>query len=162
MRCVAAVAVLVILSSACQPSVPALTEEQKAEIAAVVDSLTIEWWNSWRSMDVERGISFIHDAPEATWAGGPMRTVYGVAEMTEVWSAATAAFSRQELEVTNQETYVLASDVEWTLREMDYAVYDTTDAVYAQGQHIETAVWVKRNGEWKLLLGHDNDVTPPM
>lgn len=145
--------------AACQPATTELTEEQKAVIAAEVDSLTNEWWDAWRVLDVDRGASFMYDGPGMTWASDGYRTLYSVAEAKEVWEPSLAGLQRQEMELTNARTVVLAPDIVWTLREFDYAVVDTAGNTVAEGQFKETAVWVKRDGEWEVMLGNDNDAT---
>jgi len=137
-----------------------MTAVQKDSIAAEIDSLTAEWWRAWEVFDLERGLSFVHDAPETTWVGGGAETLSSLEEIREAWAHQVSGLARQELEFTNQKTIVLAPDVVWTLREMAYTVVDTAGEVVGEGQFIETAVWVKRGGEWKILMGHDDDTTP--
>jgi hypothetical protein len=159
----AILAVIALLYVATVPNAPSgdLTEAEISQIQAEIDSLTNEWWDAWQVFDWERGFSFIADAPETTWTGaGP--TVYSVAEMRELWPPSMEGFQRQDLEFTNARTVVLDRDIVWTLREGSYVLIDTSGAEVAQGTHNETAVWVKRNGEWKVLLGHDDDTTPPV
>jgi hypothetical protein len=150
---------LLLAVVACQPATMELTEEQKAEIAAEVDSLTNEWWSAWEAFDFDKGLSFVPDNEGIVWAGAGTRTVYSPVEGREVWGPGVAGLSRQELEFTNSRTVVLAPDIVWTLREGDGTAIDTTGTVVHEGHFIETAVWVKRNGEWKILLGHDDDAT---
>ena len=139
---------------------PELTDAEKDQIAAEIDALTVEWWDAWKTFDWERGFSFLLDGPETTWTGaGP--TLYSVAEMREIWPQSMAGLARQDLDFTNSRTVVLAPDIVWTLREGDYTLVDTAGAVVGEGQFNETAVWVKRGGEWKVMLGHDDDTTPP-
>lgn len=147
---------LLLMAVACQPAQPTLTDDQTAAIAAEVDALTSEWWVAWERVDLERGLSFLSDGPGMTWAVEGAPTVYSVAEAREQWGPMLAGLERQELEFTNARTVVLAPDVVWTLRELRYSAVDTTGAVVAEGRSTETAVWVKRDGEWKLLLGHDS------
>ncbi len=152
---------LSFMLAACQPGTVDLTEAQRSAIAAEVDSITSEWWAAWEAVDVERGVSFLYEGPGFVWAGaGP--TLYSAADAREVWPSMVAGLGRQDLEFMNARTVVLAADVVWTLREMNWAAVDTAGAVVAEGQSIETAVWVKRDGEWKVMLGHDNDATRPM
>ena len=158
MRTFAAFAVCSLFVS-CQAPPTEMTEAQREAIVAEIDSLTAEWWEAWETFDWDRGLSFIADEPETTWTGA-VRTLYSVHEMREVWSEAMAGLQRQELDFTNSRTVVLAPDIVWTLREGDSRIIDTTGAVVSEGQFIETAVWVKRDGEWKILLGHDDDSTP--
>jgi hypothetical protein len=145
--------------AACQPATTELTEEKKAEIAATVDSLMDEWLATFEAVGLDESLSFLSDSPEMTWASDGDRTVYSVAEAREVWGSHQVGVQRTELEITNARTVVLAPDIVWTLREMDYTVVDTAGAITAEGKLKETTVWVKRNGEWKVLLGQDSDVT---
>jgi hypothetical protein len=161
MRIFGAVLILILLAGCQAPPPGEMTPEQEAAIIAEIDSLTVEWWNAWETFDWDRGLSFIEDGPQTTWAGAG-KTVYSVAEMREAWMPAMAGFQRQELEVTNSRTIVLAPDIVWTLREGNSSLFDTAGTVVSEGQFIETAVWVKRQGEWKVLLGHDDDSTPIM
>jgi len=147
---------ILFVAVACQPATMELTDEQRDEIAAEVDSLTTAWWAAWEAVDVERGLTFFHEGPVMVWAVDGSPTVYSVADARETWTPMLAGLQRQDLEFTNARTVVLAPDIVWTLREMNYSVVDTAGAVVAEGQSVETAVWVKRDGEWKLMLGHDS------
>jgi hypothetical protein len=150
---------MLFVAAACQPARTELAEDQKTQIAAEVDSLTQEWWAAWEVFDFDRGLSFIYDGPDMVWTGAGTRTVYSSAEGREVWGPGVAGLQRQDLEFTNSRTVVLSADIVWTLREGNYVAVDTTGNVAAEGRFIETAVWVKRNGQWKVLLGHDDEVT---
>jgi len=161
MRVLGAFLVLTLLVGCQAPSPAEMTAEQKAAIVAEIDSLTVEWWEAWKTFDWDRGLSFIEDGPETTWTGA-VQTVYSIEEMREVWIGAMAGLQRQELEFTNSRTIVLAPDIVWTLREGNGALFDIDGNLVSEGQFIETAVWVKRNGDWKVLLGHDDDSTPIM
>ena len=141
---------------ACRVAPSPLTEEQRAAIAAEVDSLTVAWWAAWEGVDLQRGLSFLYDGPGMTWAVEGAPTVYSVDEAREQWGPMLAGLQRQAIEITGARTVVLAPDVVWTLREMRYSAIDSTGAVVAEGRSTETAVWVKREGVWKLLLGHDS------
>ena len=152
---------VMVLVAACQAPPPEMSEAEMARIAAEVDSLTVEWWEAWETFDWDRGFAFVEDAPETTWTGA-VQTVYSVAEMREVWPPAMAGLARQDLEFTNSRTVVLTPEIVWTLREGNYVVTDTSGVEVAAGQFTETALWVKRSGEWKVLLGHDDDTTPPV
>ncbi len=121
-----------------------------------MDSLTSERWGAWQAVDLERGPSFLSDGPDMTWTVEGPATVYSVDQARESWGPMVAGLQRQSIEITTARTVVLAHDVVWTLREMRYSAVDTTGAVVAEGRSIETAVWVKRDGAWKLLLGHDS------
>ena len=158
MRALAAFSVLVLVA-ACQAPPTEMTEAEKADIAAEVDSLTNEMWEAWKIFDWDRGLAFIEDAPETTWRS-TVQTMYSVAEMKEVWETALAGFGRQDVNFTDSRTIVLTPEIVWTLREANYVLFDTAGAEVNTGQFAETAVWVKRSGEWKVLLAHDSNPDP--
>lgn len=136
-----------------------LTAAEEAAMVAEIDSLTAEWWDAWEEMDWDRGLSFLADDPRLTWTG-VLRTVYSVEEIRELWMPMMEGLARQELDFTNARTVVLSPEIVWTLREGDSKIFDAAGTLMSEGQFIETAVWVRQSGEWKVLLGHDNDVTP--
>ncbi len=56
-RFVLAGSTLTVLA-ACQPATTDLTEEQKVEIAAEVDSVANDLWAAWAAADFDRGICY--------------------------------------------------------------------------------------------------------
>lgn len=153
-----ALALLGVLS-ACQAPPAELTPQEEAAIVAEIDSLTGLWWEAWETFDVEEGLRFIHDEPETMWVGG-FETLTSLAEMREIWPPMVEGLRGQELDLTNARTLVLARDLAWTLREFDYRVLDMEGTVVDEGQFLETALWALREGEWKILIGHDDSLTP--
>ncbi len=137
-----------------------MTEAEKEAIISHIDSLTDQWWEAWKKFDWKEGVSFVHDLPETTWVGGGPSTLNSLSEIRDTWPKVVEGLGKQEMNFTNAKTIVLAPDIVWTLREADFSVFDKKDVVVAEGQFQETAVWVKRAGEWKLLIGHDDDCTP--
>ena len=58
----------VTVFAACQPASTELTDYQKAEIAAEVELLHGQFWDAWRAADVDRGLSYYPNTPEAAYA----------------------------------------------------------------------------------------------
>ena len=50
--------------AACQPATTELTDQQKAEIAAEVELRHDQYWDAWRVVDRDRGMSFFRNSPE--------------------------------------------------------------------------------------------------
>lgn len=146
---------LVFAAAACQPATTELTEDQKAEIAAEVDSVASDWWAAWAAVEFDRGMSFIDAGPEATWTGDG-GTVYTVAEMDRAWRPFFTQLQRQDLTFTDSRTVVLAPDIALTIRAVTFVATDTAGNTRPEFSSVETVVWVKQNGEWKVLLGHES------
>jgi len=142
----------------CQPPAPEFTDAMKAEIAAEVDATVLEWWDAWRAVDYDRGMTYFEDDPEAawTWDEGNLYTVAGMkAQWEGNWGA---GWENQQIDFTDSRTIVLAPDVAYTIRQFTAVVTDTSGALLPQVSGVETLVWVKRNGEWKVLLGHESSL----
>ncbi len=157
MRHALAVLALALVSAAvaCQPAMTGLTEEQKAEIAAEVDSVASDWWASWAAVEYDRGMSFIDTGPEASWTGDE-GTLYTVAEMDKAWRPWATELQHQDLTFTDSRTVVLTPEIALTIRAVTGVATDTTGNTRPEISSIETMVWVKRNGDWKILLGHES------
>ena len=149
------VILLVLTIAACQPTTTELTEQQKGELVAEVDAAWGEWWNSWQALDFEQGMSFISPAPEASWAGDE-KILYGIAAMREDWSIWAAGLREQDVTITDSRTIVLSPDIAYTIRQ--YAGFQTrTDGTLTpEITGIETLVWIKKEGKWKILSGHES------
>jgi ketosteroid isomerase-like protein len=146
---------LPFLIAGCQPAPAELNDSTRAEIAAEVEAAATAWWDAWRAVDYDRGMSFFEDVPEAawTWDGG---TLYTVAGMNAQWAGEWGAdWQQQQIDFTDSRTVVLAPDIAYTIRQFDAVVTDTSGAVLPKVSGVETLVWVKRGGQWKVLLGHE-------
>jgi hypothetical protein len=159
MRRLALAAVSLAFLAACQPATTELTEEQKAEIAAEVDSIMNEWWAAYSTdFDYDRGMSFFSDEPETAWANDG-EVYYTLSVIDETFRPFFADLQRQDVTPIDSRTIVLTSDVVYTIRHNTVVVVDTAGNAGPEIRFAETIVWVKRNGEWKVLLGHGS--TPP-
>jgi hypothetical protein len=147
---------------ACQPATMELTDGQKAVIAAEVDSIMNEWWAAFTtSIDFDRGMSFTADAPEMAWATNgtllPSRSA-----IDAYYRPVFGSIQSQAIEFSDSRTVVLAPDVVCTIRVGNTVVVDTAGNTMPEQTYAETIVWVKRNGEWKVLLGHGSNPSEPI
>jgi uncharacterized protein (TIGR02246 family) len=147
--------------AACQPATTELTEEQKAAIAAEVDSVVSQWWAAWNAMDFDHGMSFFEDAGETAWAGdGQLH--YSVSGIDGYYRPLFAGLQRQDITSISSRTIVLAPDVVYTIRNVNVAQVDTAGIAQPEFPYAETIIWVKQNGEWKVLVGHGSTPSESM
>jgi ketosteroid isomerase-like protein len=150
---------LVFAAAACQPATVEtavqLSAEERAAIAAEVDSVASDWWAAWEAVDFDRGMSFLADAPEAAWAGDD-GVLYTVAAMSEAWTPWAEGLQTQSIEFTDARTIVLAPDVVYTIRSYTNVQTHAGGTVAPELRGVETLVWAKRDGTWKVLLGHES------
>jgi len=145
--------------AACQPAPTDLTEEQKAEIAAEVNAINIEFFDAWRQADFDRGMSYYYDSPEFAFAyEGEVH--YGYAEVEARFRPGMANVASQDITMTSSETMVLAPDVVCTMEAGTYSTTDTDGVTGPDGEFAVTSVWVRSNGEWKIHIGHESFQPP--
>ncbi len=151
---IAAIAAAAVVLLACQTMTTQLTDAQKAVIAAEVDSICDRvWYPAWEAIEFDRALSLIVDEPETAWVYDG-RGIYTRAGIDEAFRPGAALAQSQNFNWINSRTVVLARDVAYTIREGTYVATDTAGNVTPQTLFAETTVWVKRNGEWKVLQGH--------
>lgn len=156
MRRYTLLAVISLAFTGCQPAPVELTESMKAEIAAEVDAAAAAWWQAWSDVDYDRGMTYFEDAPEAAWTWDE-GTLYTVAGMNARWAGEWGTtWQHQQIDFTDSHTIVLTADIAYTIRQYDATVTDTSGVQLPQAKGVETIVWVKRNGQWKVLLGHES------
>ena len=145
--------------AACQPATTELTEEQKAEIAAEVNAINAEFWYAWRATDFDQGMSYYYNSPDLAF-GFDGAVDYGYAEIDAKYRPGMAGVASQDITITSSETMVLAPDVVCT---METATYTATDTAGVTGPELSvavTSIWVHRDGEWKIHIGHESFPPP--
>ncbi len=152
---VAAVAVL----AACQPTSPELTEEQKAALADSVVAIHIESWQPWLAADLDRGMPYFLNSPDLGWGwNGEIR--YGYANIDAWFRPLMDGLASQEFTVADRRVVVLARDVVCVMEHGTIAATDTAGVTLPASPFAMTAIWVRRDGEWKIHLGHESTQTP--
>lgn len=144
------------LLTACQPPTAGLTAEQRAALAAEVDSVAAEWWSAWEEADADRGLSFIADDAETAWTGDD-GTTYTFAAISAAWRAwGEGMQGPQQVEYTDAKTVVLATDVVCTIRRITTVQTHVGGTTAPEFDSVETLIWVRRGGAWKVLIGHES------
>ncbi len=137
-----------------QPVTTQMTEEQKAAIAAEVDSVVNERWVTLELAGTD--IPFdAHDAPEWAWVlNGTVllsKTAYD-----DYFGQDAGILRLQDVKVVDSRTVVLSPEIVLTIQRVRLIVVNV--ASYTPDEYVwryaETLAWNKRNGEWKIILGH--------
>jgi len=150
------------LLAACSASVEVtLTDDEKAAVAAEVDSVCDQiWYPIWEALDFDRGMAMYLDDPETAWVW-ESSVIYTRAGIDEAFRPGIEGPQRQEFNFPESRTIVLAPDVVYTIRAGSYFVIDEAGEAGPEVPFAETTVWVKRDGEWKVQLGHGSELQQP-
>ncbi|MEE9184611.1 MAG: SgcJ/EcaC family oxidoreductase [Acidimicrobiia bacterium] len=152
---VAAVAVL----AACQPTSPELTEEQKAALADSVSAMHAEMWQPWLAADLDRGMPYFLNSPDVVW-GVNSEIRYGYDNIDALFRPIMDGLASQEFTVADRRVVVLARDVVCVIEHGTLAATDTAGVTLPASPFAMTTIWVRRDGEWKIHLGHESVQTP--
>ena len=160
MRRLALAAVFVIFLCACQATQIELTEDDKAAIAAEVNALVdAEWLASTDPVDFDKMMSLVHDTDQAAFSfnGGVVRSH---SAMEDVLGAHFASIRREPATITDSMTVVLGPDAAYVIRSGTFVSIDTAGNSGPLTPFVQTLVWVKRDGVWKVLFGHASHGPP--
>ena len=153
-RLFATVATVAVLA-ACQPTSPELTEEQKAALADSVSAMHIEMWQPWLAADLDRGMPYFLNSPDLGWGwNGAIR--YGYDNIDAWFRPIMDGMASQELTVADRRVVVLARDVVCVMEHGTLAATDTAGVTSPASPFAMTTIWVRRDGEWKIHLGHES------
>lgn len=145
--------------AACQPATTELTDEQKAEIVAEVTAINEVFWDAWRAADVDRAFSYYYDSAEFVFAYEGV-VYYGYAEVDANFRPGMANVASMSIMITSSVTTVLAADVVSTMDAGTYAVTDTAGVIGPELGFAVTSIWILREGEWKIHIGHESFPPP--
>ena len=145
--------------AACQPATTELTEEQKAAIAAEVNAIHAENGQAWADADFDRAMSYFQNSQDMMFAleGGLMR---GWDAMYNALAPYFEGVTRQEMTVAETHTVVLARDAVSIMAQGTSAYVYESGEVGPESPFALTLVYVLRDGEWKVALGHESLPTP--
>jgi uncharacterized protein (TIGR02246 family) len=148
--------------AACQPATTELTDEQKAEIAAEVDSIQAEFMDAWKEGDFERAITYYYDSPDLTVAiDGTIE--HGYAEIMAKARPGYTQVASMDITITSSETIVLAQDVACKVEGGIMTATFKNGFTTPEQSYVYTPVWVSREGEWKIHVMHESfPPTQPM
>jgi len=145
--------------AACQPAITELTDEQKAERAAEVNQRLDTVWEELQRPEFDRLAPFFILAPEATAVNNGRYDEWSPASDSTT-RATLAEWQDQVLTISETRTDVLSPGVVYTMRVgTDSITYISGEATPTR-QWAWTLVWVRRDGEWKVLHAHGSHPSP--
>jgi hypothetical protein len=147
------------LLAACQPAITELTEEQKAEIAAEVNLKLDALWDELRQPDFDRLLTFFHNTP-GTFSVNNGDFYEWSPALDSITRAALAEWEDQVLTVSETRTVVLSPDLVYTMRVGTDSVTLKSGAATPTRPWAWTNLWVRRDGEWKVLYDHQSHPSP--
>jgi uncharacterized protein (TIGR02246 family) len=159
MRRVVLAAFALTVLAACQPASNELTDYQKAEITAEVQLLHDQFWDAWREVDVDRGMSYYLNAPEFTAAVEGV-LIHGYAAFDEMARSAFAHVASQSITIDDTRTSVMAHDIACVIEHIRYTQTDDEGVTGPEHTAAVTLAWVRRDGEWKVYHFHNSAPSP--
>jgi len=142
-----------------QPTTTELTDEQRAAIAEEVNRLNGEAWDAWREVDLDRALSYLDDSPDVGFAleGQVLR---GYAELDAFWREGFGTASSIDITISDLRTIVLAADIVTLVQQGVFSVTDADGVTSPETSFALSTTWVRRDGEWKILFGHESFPPP--
>jgi uncharacterized protein (TIGR02246 family) len=137
---------------ACGPGMGDLTDQRKAEITAEVNALNAEYWDAWRAADWDRGMAYYVDSPDFVWAAGGAVFV-GLSALQEA-RPGFASVASQAFTFRTSNTFVMAPDAATVTALGTWSQTDTAGVTGPSREFAWTAVWLLRDGAWKMHLVH--------
>jgi len=143
---------LLLLFAACRPGADVLTDQRKAEITTEVNALNAEYWDAWRAADWDRGMAYYVDSPDFVWAAGGA-VYFGLSALQDA-KPGFASVASQTFTFRTSNTIVMAPDAATVTALGTWSQTDTAGVTGPSREFAWTAVWLLRDGEWKMHLVH--------
>ncbi|UCG89178.1 MAG: nuclear transport factor 2 family protein [Gemmatimonadota bacterium] len=158
-RLILAALAVALVATSCQPAASELSEAERTAIAETVNAINAGFWDAWRAADFDRGMSYYDNSPDLAFAfEGAVD--YGYAEIEAKYLPGMAGVASQEITVTDSRTTVLAPDVVCIMEAGSSSATDTAGVTGPEGSFAVTSIWVLRDGEWKIHIGHESFPSP--
>ncbi|MGD2122565.1 MAG: SgcJ/EcaC family oxidoreductase [Gemmatimonadota bacterium] len=139
-----------------------MTDAEVAQIEAEVNQALDEWWAVWSAAeDYDQFVTIYADDPDVHWVSDGVPS-FGRGEMDANFRPVMENMQRQENAPVEWRTFVITPDVAYTVRINDVTQIDLAGNAGPSVRYAETLVWVKRDGEWKVLFGHGSTPNEPM
>jgi len=150
-RLLAAVVVL-LLVPACQAPPSEMTEVEKEAVVAEVEAWAAEFEEAWEALDLERALALDVQTPEHIWVGGGVIT-RGFDAFSENGRIYYSSIEAVDWIPSDRHFSVLSRDAA-VISDVGKVVVTNSEGVTSESDYTYTYVLVRRDGEWKMLLGH--------
>lgn len=160
---------LVILIVACQPTEKAetaeMTGEQRQAIAAEIRQINQEFFDLNMLMDEEKynkGLTFWADSDDPAWMGNPAIFVNRTSIITtneafdEFWRPLIGTRGITNFTMGTDCVAVLSPDLAIHVYDAKYSITNLEGETGPEYPMTATSVFVKKDGEWKILHHHQS------
>jgi ketosteroid isomerase-like protein len=154
---------LALLLIACQPSEDlVMTNAERQEIATAVKERSNEMLEMNMKDEFDRALTFWADSSDESWMGNPGLMVQGIYVIPDKESFEKAFRPMSEnrtstnFTIAKDYTSVVSADCAIYVTQGTYSITNLEGETGPEYPWTSTAVWVKRDGEWKILHYHQS------
>jgi len=145
---------LMLFVAACQPAPRDLTEAQETAIADSVTAVHNDMWRLWLAEDLDSVMTYFLNSPEVGW-GFPGGMEYGYENLTDLFRSMLDGTASQDYTAAERRVDVLSRDAVCVRESGPYSVTTTAGETREFDNFAMTTIWVRRDGEWKIIHGHE-------
>jgi uncharacterized protein (TIGR02246 family) len=145
-----------------------MTEADRQAIADELHQLNLALNEMGETGDVDGMVAYWVEDPSAYFVGDPALFLQSIRllptkdAMREFFAPMQASRSGTKFTVLKDHVAVLSPDLAVQVVEHTFSVIDTLGNAGPEYPQTSTAVWVRENGEWKMLHFHQSWSTTPI
>jgi ketosteroid isomerase-like protein len=138
------------------PATAATNTQEYANVVAQILDRTSEWADALRGRDVSGAMDMFVNSEDLrhTENGVTFASYSALTEFMNEWFASTV---RMEFSWKHRDVVPLAENVATMTGVFEYAAEQKSGEVW-RGKNVFTAVFVKKEGSWQLIHGHESSV----
>ena len=156
-----------LFAIACQSAPPEMTEADRQAIAEEIKQRSAALFRGMEEpVDVAALMAFYLEDADSYFVGEPAVAVFninpfgGVEDFRGMMERLAASRRGTSVEVTDDRVAVLSPDYAIQVLAANYSITNLEGETRAGWRMTHTHVWVKQNGEWKLLHFHESFRAP--
>ena len=104
-------------------------------------------------MSIDKAIALLSRQPEMRWTNNGLQNINSVAQFDAAMRPFLAGLSRHDVTILSSHTAIINAGLALSVRHVLLVEEDTSGVVAPEKQIVETIVWNKQNGAWKVLKG---------
>ena len=161
-RFVLQIAVLALVLTACTAAPVGLTDEERQAIASEIHQVTLDDIAAAEQNNFEALMAGYVNDPSAYFVGDPamylnrLTVLSDINAIREYWEPAMTTRSATNVSIVNEYIAVLSADHAVQVYEANWSVADTLGNITSEGPMTATTVWIRQNGDWKVLHYHQS------
>lgn len=142
-----------------------MTDRQKESILESVKQTSQRMWDLQQSYDSESLKNFmdlVDPNCDQMWQTDPAAMIYNLdiiktrAELNDAWGKSVDSRTGTPVKILEAYFSVISKNQVLEVNRADYTVIGKESSTYGPFSMVNTIVWIKRNGEWKMLHCHSS------